>query len=63
MSINLDKLKSLLTVVRDWGNRLEASVADPRFKKQKEYAKEVRKAQSNPSGAAEAPLGIREESP
>lgn len=46
-----------------WSNRLEASVADPKFKELKEYAKEVSKAQSSPDGAAEAPIRVREESP
>ena len=63
MDKSLKKLQSLLTEAGRWGDRLEASVADPKFKELKEYAKEVRKAQSNPSGATEAPLGIREESP
>lgn len=41
MNESLKKLQSLLTVVGEWCDRLETSVADPRFKELKEYAKRM----------------------
>ena len=41
MDKSLKKLQSLLTEAGRWGDRLEASVADPKFKELKEYAKRM----------------------